>query len=424
MDFPFDRACDLVASALRGDSRRELVAEVSKLPLLGAALTRLRESLQANTFRAGAVQIYLDKWITAYDALTRAEGFNVLHDWDGVSQQVNPDIIPVDVLNFLIGQRGMDPTNPVVPAILVDYYFMHVLSLLAVRAWDGGDPSANWDRVDELLALLQGPDGSGQRFADSAATLMLIATSHYELNEAGYELLLKRVRLLDAKHQARIGIGHSASMGCHLRFGFEAQCGRDTVLLRSDNIADYPWLCYALVNTMREYARMREAGIAGRDRDVVVEALMNGLTPDARAFVGAPPASLSASEVEADRAEFVELYNRYKDDLLPEFEAFRPTDTEYSPLSFFFNFSHNVLKGEVVDALLWDSPWDASLDDLLTGVPREGLEDEAKLTLATTLMGYARSNPDRIRGKLMPVIVYDPASGRQAFTAAIKKLRE
>ena len=38
-------------------------------------------------------------------------------------------------------------------------------------------------------------------------------------------------------------------------------------------------------------------------------------------------------------------------------------------------------------------------------------------------MGYARRNPDRIRGRLMPVIVYDPATGREAFTAAMRKMR-
>jgi hypothetical protein len=37
-------------------------------------------------------------------------------------------------------------------------------------------------------------------------------------------------------------------------------------------------------------------------------------------------------------------------------------------------------------------------------------------------MGYARANPDRIRGRLMPVIVYDPQAGREFVTIAIRKL--
>ena len=54
----------------------------------------------------------------------------------------------------------------------------------------------------------------------------------------------------------------------------------------------------------------------------------------------------------------------------------------------------------------------------------EPFELRAQQLLATTLMGYARSNPDRIRGRLMPVIVYDPQSGRRAFTIAMEKLAQ
>jgi hypothetical protein len=211
-------------------------------------------------------------------------------------------------------------------------------------------------------------------------------------------------------------------MGCHLRFGFEAQCGRDTVALRDDNIADYPWLCFALARTIRQYARVEFDGVTGRERDVIVDALLNGLTPDARAFVGAPPPSLSRSG--ADRMQFLELWQRHKTVLLKEFEQRRPSETGYSPLALFFNFAHNVVKGAVVDSLIWGQTWDLTFNDLLSSVPREGVEASDLVSLATTVMGYARSNPDRIRGKMMPVIVYDPAGGKQAFTNAIKKLTE
>jgi len=135
-----------------------------------------------------------------------------------------------------------------------------------------------------------------------------------------------------------------------------------------------------------------------------------------------PPSSLSQSE--ADRGQFFELFTKHKPALLAAFEHHRPTETAYSPLSFFFNFSHNVVKGTVVDALMWGEAWDVSLNDLLTGVQREGIEAGSQQLLATTLMGYARSNPDRIRGRLMPVIVYDPQSGRRAFTIALEKLAQ
>ena len=120
MDITFEHACNLVGSALRGSVRQEIVAEAARARNLGGALLKLRDSMRANEFKAGAHQIFLDRMIRAYDGRTRAEGFHVLHDWDGVSQQVNPDIIPVDVLHFLIEQRGTEPATTVELAILLD----------------------------------------------------------------------------------------------------------------------------------------------------------------------------------------------------------------------------------------------------------------------------------------------------------------
>jgi hypothetical protein len=421
MEITFDQAAGLVEAALQGNTRRQIVAGLSARTL-GASLAGLRDAMRAHRFRAGGSQIFLERAVTSFDGRTRAEGFHILHDWNGVAQQTNPDIIPIDVLHFIAAQRGADESSDVELAILLDYYFMHVLSLLTMRIWDDGDPDENLERLNAMLRELQGPNGSGQQFAADAETLMLIGTSHFEPEEWGYARLLAKVRTLNERHQFTIGLGHAGSMGCHLRFGFEAQCGRDTLALRDDNIADYPWLCFALAAVMREYVRLADAGIESRERSVIEEALLNGLTPDARAFVGVPPTSLSASE--ADRLGFVDAFTRHKQPLLEAFERYRPTDAAYSPLSFFFNFSHNVVKGTVVDALLWGEAWDVSLNDLLHGVSRAGLEDGAQQLLATTLMAYARSNPDRIRGHLMPVIVYDPQSGRRAFTVAMEKLAQ
>ena len=422
MEIPFEQTCAMVESALGAGARQAIVDEFAGARTLGAALTPLGDAMRANQFRVRGHQIFLDRAVTSYDGRTRAEGFHILHDWDGVAQQSNPDTIPIDVLHFLAEQRGADRPNRAELAILLDYYFMHLLALLTMRIWDEGDPDENLDRVDALLALLQGPGGSGQQFAADAATLMLIGTSHYEPEEWGYGKLLARVRTLNDRHQFQIGLGHAASMGCHLRFGFEAQCGRDTLALRDDNTADYPWLCFALSAVMQEYSRMAGANMQNRERRVIEEALLNGLTPDARAFIGVPPPSLSTCE--NDRVRFADGFRRHRADLLDAFHTYRPTEAAYSPLSFYFNFSHNVVKGTVVDALLWGDPWSLTLNDLLTSVPRAGMEDGSQQLLATTLMGYARSNPDRIRGRLMPVIVYDPQAGRRAFSVAIEKLSQ
>ena len=418
-----DAACSLVETILAGAARRSLVADLAAARDLESALLRLRDSMRSHAWKAGTQQIALGRFVKEFDAETRREGFHVLNDWDGKADRVNEDTIAVDVLNYVAHRRGGDPPDEAALAILVDYYFANLLALFCLRIWDEGDADANLDRLNDLLRELQGPSGSGQRFAHNAETLILIATSHFEVVEVGYEKLLARVRALNRVHQTNIALGHAVSMGSHLRFGFEATYGRDTVVMRDDNVADYPWLCCALVTVMREYASLRDERSAGRDanRDRIVEAIVNGLSSDPRAFIGQPPSSLSAAE--ADRSAFADLFSTYRADLLEEFERYRPRDDAYSPLSFFFNFSHNVLKGTVVDALLRGQAWDVSFNDLLTALPQDDASSESKTTLATTLMGYARRNPDRIGGRLMPVIVYDPATGREAFTAAMRKMR-
>jgi hypothetical protein len=379
--------------------------------------------MRSDVWTLAGHELRLEKIVNDYDSQTRHDGFHVLRDWDGVADTVNKDTIPVDVLTYLLNHQEEGPPNRLTLAVLLDYYYVYILALLSLKVWDGGQADRNIDRLNVLLAELQGPNGSGQRFAADAETLILIATSHYELDEPSYDSLLDRVRTLNKAHRMNVALGHAAGLGSHLRFGFEATYARDTVVMRNDNVVDYPWLSFSLATLMDAYSTMHEAGVQGDERDLVVEAMLNGLSPDARAFVGThPPASLAGCEAELSR--FREQLRDYWKDLEGEFERCRPTDKEYSPLSLFFNFSHNVLKGAVVDALLADDPWRLTLNDLFTGVPRGGPDDESKRVLATTLMSYARSSPNRIRGRMMPVIVYDPTAGRHAVSVALRKLAE
>lgn len=418
----FEETCSLLDEALRGSFRREVLDQAAAAPRMRDSLLRLRESMRSHNWAVGDHHYSLRRPIHELDAVTRREGLHALHDWDGIADKVNEDTIAVDVLHYLMEHRGDEAPDRTSLAILLDYYFIYLLGLLSLRLWDGGDADENLDRLGSLLSLLQGPEGSGQRFAADPEALLLIATSHYELNEHGYDLLLERTRTLNRAHRLTIACEHAVSMGCHLRFGFEATYARDVVLTRDDNEADYPWLCFSLATLMQEYARAREEGVEGAEQDLLIEGLLNGLSADARAFVGEPPRSLSAFG--AEQAGFRDLFRAHRDTLLEQFERFRPTDQAYSPLSFFFNFSHNVIKGIVIDALIWGEPWRLSLNDLLTGAPREEAEDESRQVLARTLMTYARANPHKIRGKLMPVIVYDPRTGRQAYAVTLRRLRE
>lgn len=407
----FADLCNLMAPVLSGPARNEIIDAAARAPRMSDALTALGASIQADTFTTTSGTVKLARLMKHYDGLARAEGFHALHDWDGVAARISDSTIPMDVLRYVALLRKNDATDRRVLAIVIDYYFLHVLSLMSLRIWDSGDANANLDRLGALLAALQGPSGSGQRFVSDAETLMLVATSHYEPEEHGYALLLERVRTLNRAHQCQIALGHAASMGCHLRFGFEATYGRNAGLMREDNVVDYPWLRYALVTLLTEFGESGTAATPARRR-AIIEAMAGGLTADVPSLLADP--DLSAA------------FAPHRDELVREFEQFRPTPDAYSPLAFFFNFSYNLIKGSVVDAMLWGEPWPISLNELLTAAPSPtpgAAPPSRRETLAVTLMDYARKNPEKIRGKLMPVIVYDPPTGERVFATALALLR-
>ena len=67
-------------------------------------------------------------------------------------------------------------------------------------------------------------------------------------------------------------------------------------------------------------------------------------------------------------------------ELIEAFGACQPSAAAYSPLSLFFNFSHNVVKGQIVDSLLWSLPWTVGLSDLLMNAPRSESPEHSRET--------------------------------------------
>jgi len=108
----FDGACALIETALDGATRRATLDGVSASRDFATALRRLRVSMRAHSWKAGAVRIDLEDAVSKYDRRTRQDGFHALNDWDGKADHVNPEIIPVDVLDYLILKRGSEPVDP------------------------------------------------------------------------------------------------------------------------------------------------------------------------------------------------------------------------------------------------------------------------------------------------------------------------
>lgn len=420
MTFSFRDACASLDAALNGSARAAILDGVPMTGDLRQALLPLRDGMRTHRWRAGGTPLRFDGFVEPFDMRARGDGFHVLHDWDGLADRVSPDAIPVDMLNFLIAQRGATPAERAVPAMLLDYYFFYLLTLLSMRVWDAGDPDANLEALTTLVGQLQGPHGSGQQFVEDAPSLLLIVGSHYEPREDGFDRLLDRVRGLGSRHRLRVAIGHAASLGSHLRFGFEATYGRDVTRMRDDNVVDYPWLCFSLLTLMREYDGLAR-GAGDAERAPIVEAFLNGVSADVDGLLGdEPPAALAAHA--AERSELIELVGRHREAIVAAADRHRPLDRAYSPLSFYFNFCQNVLKGMVADALLWGDAWNLTLDDLLRSAPEGDPRGQARTNCAAMLMRYATANPDPIRGRLIPAIVYDPPTARRAYAAAIRQL--
>lgn len=421
----FKEASAGLEAALTGGTRKAILDEVSKAKTFDRAARHLRDFMRMHRFDAGGAALFSGRWVKHLDQVTRGEGFHALHDWDGKADRFNDDIIPVEVTNFV--ERMIRPKDHAegrfVLALLLDYYFAYLLGLVALRAWDEGEANANLSTTSRLLAALQGPEGSGQVFARSAEALILIATSHFEPDVTAYDRLLAKIGALNEPHRVGLSLAHAKILGSHLRFGLEVTCAGNITALRDDNIPDYPWLCFALRTLLERYAVCAALeGGASCEREVLAESLLIGLMPDAPAFLEDPPPEALSSR-EPDVVRIRELFGSHRSSLLADFEVHRPTLTEYSPLSFTFNFPHNLVKGIVVDAARRGAPWAIALEDLVSALPRTPELDLARRSLATTLMGYALAHPDTIRGRPHPAIVCDPSAGLRAFEAIVRDLR-
>ena len=237
--------------------------------------------------------------------------------------------------------------------------------------------------------------------------------------------------------------------------------------MRNDNVGDYPWLLFSLATLMEEYVRLREEegerGAAWRTR--VLEGLIDGLTPDPWAFLGAPPEALRPYGKEHSRLR--EALAEHREDLAEELVRLRPGREAYSPLSLHCNFPHNAIMAKVSIHLADENAPNLPMDAMFTradglrpaepdaepGVSqaagREAREesgaragsgpvakdDAAGATtedlvsanhpeaLARYLMAYSGASPERLGRRGARLIIYDPNVGLRYYKMALQAMR-
>jgi len=413
-------ACDLLERALHGPTRKEILDEALRSGDHGDALRRLRAGMHTHVFKTRSGRLDLGRLVERLDARTREEGFHVLQSWDFTALRFTEENIPVLMLDYFVRTEAVGRSERSSLETLLDYYFLHVLALVVMRAWDEGDGDGILARVTELVGALQGPDGSGSQFVENAETLLMLAISHFHPEEKAYDRLIDKVRMLDEVHRTNFALVSAPVLGSHLRWGFWLMYDRDVLRMRNDNVGDYPWLLFALATLMRCYVRLRDESIRGPLRESVVEGLLSGLTADPWAFVGKPPPALS--EHRSEYSELVELLGRCSEDLLDEFEDHRPSKERYSPVSLQFNFPNNTLVAMVSIALHRGTPVPLPLNALLAR--SDGSPGESPEALARALMDFSGSSPERLGTQGAMLVAYDPYTGLRSFTMTLDTLRK
>ena len=424
----FGDACELLSGVLNGPARRDIIDALCDPADFDASFSGLRQGMRTHVFEHGGERTSLRRVVDTLDARTRREGLHVIHGWDFAAQRRPADIAPVLLLDYCLRLGVPAVRARHVLSVLLDQYFLALLSLLTMRAWDDGDPNTNLDLVSGLISELQGPDGSGCQTVDDAESLILLAVAYYHPEEPAYDHLLDRIRVLNATHALRLALPCASVFGSHLRWGLRFMYKNDVGVMRDDNVVDYPWILFSLSTLMRAYAGFSASGVHSGERVRIVGALLDALSADPWAFDGVVPPCLA--EHAAEHAALCEQIDRYRGELLREFSAHRPSDLTYSPLGFGCNFLSNAVVA-LVATMIDNAGTAPSLNALFTrasgaAVPKAQFEDQADgpaEQLVARLMGYAAGDPARLAKGGAPLIVYDPRDAAHYFNTVVRTLK-
>jgi hypothetical protein len=405
----------LLEHALHPAMRVEILDAVPSRRGYATAMEAMRKRMRAHTFPTSGSVIALEPMVRDLDRRTTAEGFHALQSWDYRAHHFVGEPTAILMLNRVAGRGAPAIAERTVLATLSDQYFLWILGLVALRAWDEGDPNENLNRVTALLGLLKTSSDGAPVFVENAALLLLLAVSQYHPQEKAYSNLLDRVRSLDDRHRAQVALCSAATLGGHLRWGFRFMYHQDYQRMRDDNIVDYPWLLFAVETLLEQYCEAVDRGASDSDVAMIAAALMNGLTADPWILVDEQ--SLSSEVHRSWRRRVCDRIGQCSQRLLTHVAAHRPDLKAYSPLSFEYNFLHNVIVG-MIEVATTQGASPGSLDSLLTAV---GDEATPVLGSARRLARYAACAAQAAGGP--PLIVYDSFNSSKYFDVALDALR-
>ena len=416
-EITYASACDLIEHALSDGLRPRILDALASHDDFRDSASALRGAMRSHTFATGGEPLRLQRIVQSFDTRARRAGLHVLESWDYVAHRFAPEITPVLMLDrCALDAIPLDRRRAAL-SVLLDHYFMSVLGLVVARAWDEGDPNENLDRATSLLRALQDCDSGNCRFVDDVETLLLTSISHYHPDEHAYEVIARRFDALTGPRRRRMALACAAVLGGHLRWGLRFMYRRDVALMRDDNVVDYPFVIYGLLNLLRDYETERAAEDESIEHARTIEGVLNGLSADPTFAASKTPRWLRTHHDE--HAEIRERLLDSRDALLADLSAHQPSSRSYSPLGFDANFLCNTVVAMVATALGDEGPH-PSLNALFTRLSADDASAAAERQ-ARALMQYAVGN--RVASEA-PLIVYDSCEAAHAFNVTNSVLRQ
>jgi hypothetical protein len=418
-----DAACELLEHALAGDVRSQVLDALDIDGDFALACTRLRNAMRSGVFPTSGAPLKLQSVVQGLDARARRGGLHVLETWDYRAHKFTGEINPVLMLDRCALPRTPADERRAVLSVLLDFYFVSVLGLVVVHAWDGGDPHPTLARAGTLLHALQETGGSGCRFVDDVETLLLASVSNYHPEESAYDGLAERLDVLHGEHRTRMGLACAAVLGGHLRWGLHHMYGRDVGRMREDNVVDFPLVVFGLSTLIGRYdglASLPDGDAEGHaERARIAEGVLNGLSADPRFALDRTPDWLRVFGAQHGDARDALLGHGER--LLRDFAAFQPSSGSFSPLGFDCNFLSNAIVAVVATAVA--TPGERpSINALFTRAAAPGWPADASLRHAHELAAYARAT--RLATDVSALVVYDPRDAAHSFNVTTALLRE
>src|ERR1043166_4535893 len=166
VEITYGSACELLEGALDAGTLGRILDAIEASGDFDTACLALRSAMRSHIFPTDGDPVALHRIVQSFDSRARRAGLHVLESWDYRAQRFADEILPVLMLDrCALSDVPADRRRDAL-SVLLDHYFVSILGLVAARAWKDGDPNENLDRVNHLLAVLNGGDGTSTRFVD------------------------------------------------------------------------------------------------------------------------------------------------------------------------------------------------------------------------------------------------------------------